>query len=464
MMSYCKAFSKQMNHNFTTETIRMTALTGSASVEIGGDTTARIFGLMKKKPMQFDDFGPFEDTRLNIVDEIGFAGQQTLKSLNDKLQEFTNCNSQMYGNIAIVFIGDFCQLPTIGQKRLFDTELPSLYWELALNQLVELEGHHRYADDPQLGNAMASARDGDAKALRTILKERIIKPNNLIIPPNAEARYATHTNLARASINALIFKQYLETYHHTDRNTSAIPKGTLIIRGTGAWCKPLKKMGHYAQKILWETCNDSHVKCGNTLADPFLCLFYGCEMMVNDNIDVKNGIANGTCCQFEKAVLKPGHNVEQMQVHGRWVNTVDINNIEYIVLRFDASYNPRFNGTFKLRARDKTFEVMYPTDIHLLGTNRIKASIKLKHFPIIGNFATTAHKLQGKTMSNLVISEWSSTDNWAYVVLSRVRTRAGLFLVQALPENISFLPNETYNLMMQRFRATIEATELPSPE
>ena len=67
-------------------------------------------------------------------------------------------------------------------------------------------------------------------------------------------------------------------------------------------------------------------------------------------------------------------------------------------------------------------------------------------------------------MSNLVISEWSSTDNWAYVVLSRVRTRAGLFLVQALPENISFLPNETYNLMMQRFRATIEATELPTPE
>ena len=364
MLSYCKAFSRNIGHHFTTETIRLTALTGSAGVEIGGDTTARVFSLNMKRPLRPEDCEPFAHTRLNIVDEIGFAGQDTLRELSAKLKELTNCNTQMYGNIAMVFIGDFCQLPTIGQAKIYENEC-TIHWEQALNQLVELDGHHRYANDPALGNAMASARNGDALQLRTMLKERVIKENNLTIPPGTESRYATYTNKKRASINAQIFQQYLQTYHHTDGDTP-IPKGTLIIRGTGVWEKMKNKLGPNAQQKLWETCSDAHIKNGHTMADPFLCLFHGCELMVNDNIDVKNGIANGTCCQFERAVLKPGTNVEKMQVHGRWVNTVDINNVDYIVLRFDASYSPKFNGTFKLTPRVHKFDVMFPIDEFLI--------------------------------------------------------------------------------------------------
>ena len=76
-----------------------------------------------------------------------------------------------------------------------------------MNQLVELEGHHRYANDPELGKAMASARNGDATELRKMLKMREIKPNKLTIPPGMEARFATFTNKKRATINALIFRQ-----------------------------------------------------------------------------------------------------------------------------------------------------------------------------------------------------------------------------------------------------------------
>jgi hypothetical protein len=233
----------------------------------------------------------------------------------------------------------------------------------------------------------------------------------------------------------------------------------LIIRGTAIWGTSRNKLGNAAHKILWENCSDADVKhCAKQLADPFLSLFYGCELMVNDNIDVKNGIANGTCCQFVKAVLKHGKNVEALQVHGYWVNSVDINDVDHIVLRFDVSYDPKFQGTFKLRPRERSFMVSYPMDEGLLGKKSANVNLKLTHFPIIGNFATTGHKLQGKTMANLIIAEWRNIENWAYVVLSRVRTLAGIFLLEALPDSISFAPSPEYLLMMERLRKYILAT------
>ena len=117
MLAYCKAFSKNIGHHFTRETIRLSAMTGSAGVEIGGDTTAREFGL-NCKTVTIGDIERFKDTRLNIVDEASFASHETLEVLSEKLQSYTECNAQIYGNIAIIFIGDFCQLPTIGGKRI----------------------------------------------------------------------------------------------------------------------------------------------------------------------------------------------------------------------------------------------------------------------------------------------------------------------------------------------------------
>jgi hypothetical protein len=72
--------------------------------------------------------------------------------------------------------------------------------------------------------------------------------------------------------------------------------------------------------------------------------------------------------------------------------------------------------------------------------------------------ATTGHKLQGKTVKSLVIAEWSKVKNWAYVVLSRVKTLSGLFLMSPIPEDIDFGPAEDYMDMMQSLRQRILAT------
>jgi hypothetical protein len=49
-------------------------------------------------------------------------------------------------------------------------------------------------------------------------------------------------------------------------------------------------------------------------------------------------------------------------------------------------------------------------------------------------------------------------ENWAYIVLSHVKTLSGLFLMSPIPEDIDFGPAEDYLDMMQSLRQRILAT------
>jgi hypothetical protein len=456
LLAYTKAFSKNIGHHFTSDTIRISAITGSAAIAIEGDTTCRHFGLAKAK-VDISDIEKCADTRMNIVDEISFATKELLVKLSEKTQAQSECHDNVYGSIPMVFLGDFCQLEGIGGVPIF-AGAPSIYWELCLNQLVELDGTHRYSSDPELGVAMAQARNGDSTMIRSMLKSRVIHSNNLTLPQNLEARYAVYTNKKRSEVNANVVRQYLQQFHPTEDNV-AIPKGAIIIRGQARWSTTKKQLGKVAHHMLWQHCSDGHVTDRAYKADPFLVLFYGCEMMVNDNIDVKGGIANGTCCVFEKAVLNHNAQIQKMKVHRRWVNTVDIAELDHIVLRFAEMHKPAFVGTFKLFPREKKLNAEFPNTT-IGSSGRVNVKIDMLHLPVVLNYATTVHKLQGKSMDNLVIVEWNNKRNWAYVVLSRVRSLAGIFLCKALPEDYSFEPDPQYVSMMERLRNRILAKPL----
>ena len=94
----------------------------------------------------------------------------------------------------------------------------------------------------------------------------------------------------------------------------------------------------------------------------------------------------------------------------------------------------------------------------------MSTQIQFTQFPVLGNYATTGHKLQGKSVDELVIAEWSKVKNWAYVVLSRVRTLPGLFLSEPIPDNIDFRPAPEYLDMMENLRKTILATPINTEE
>ena len=53
-------------------------------------------------------------------------------------------------------------------------------------------------------------------------------------------------------------------------------------------------------------------------------------------------------------------------------------------------------------------------------------------FPLNIANTSTLHKLQGQSLNNLLVSNWSYTPNWIYVVLSRIKTSKGLVVRKPL--------------------------------
>ena len=71
----------------------------------------------------------------------------------------------------------------------------------------------------------------------------------------------------------------------------------------------------------------------------------------------------------------------------------------------------------------------FPLTSHKTGIRIKLGKVKVTQLPVNCNIATTGHKLQGMSKDTLIINSWGyGFENWVYVVLSRVRTRAGLIL------------------------------------
>jgi hypothetical protein len=289
---------------------------------------------------------------------------------------------------------------------------------------------------------------GMSTEARKLFNSRVVDGVNVKLPNIANSKFATFHNKNRCENNATVFLSYLRE-HHTGRQEHNIPTSAIIIKAQPSWTRSKQKLSFDQRKIIFENCCDADIKdARGKRCDPMLTLFSGCQMMGTCNDDVRNGVANGTTCIFKKAVMKAGKKPTPMKLHGYWVYCVDAKDVEYLLMEWHES---RFQGRFILKPRSAAFQVAFPIVEEGRKLN-VKTGITFFHFPILLNHATTGHKLQGKSLEALIIAEWSRVKNWAYVVLSRVRSLAGIYLMKPLPEDIDFTPDEQYLAMMKRLR------------
>ena len=90
---------------------------------------------------------------------------------------------------------------------------------------------------------------------------------------------------------------------------------------------------------------------------------------------------------------------------------------------------------------------------HPMALGEAEFRCKMNQFPVNCNDATTGHKLQGMSKVVIIITSWPSGGlfkNWEYVVLSRVRTRDGLYLFEPIDMTKSFKPSEELALFFER--------------
>ena len=138
-----------------------------------------------------------------------------------------------------------------------------------------------------------------------------------------------------------------------------------------------------------------------------------------------------------------------MMMHGKWVHAIDIEDAQHLVLRWADS---KHRGAFVVRPETGMFAAPFPAWDEFGKIKRLNQSLETTFFPILLNHAATGHKLQGKSLDQLVIAQWSKQENWAHAALSRVRTLEGLFLTEEMPRDIEFSPSEAHHEMMACLR------------
>ena len=248
-----------------------------------------------------------------------------------------------------------------------------------------------------------------------------------------------------------MFRSYLKN-HHAGLDKHNVPTSAIIKQSNPAWAHSKVPLSFDQRKVVFEECSESDTtNAQKKRMDPLLCLFKVSNVMGTDNVDVKNGMANGTTSTFHTVRLKPGKAATPIQMHGCWVYAVDIGDVDHIELAWQDCH---FKGTYKMFPEMNVFQVKYPI-VELGKPMKVNTDIRFDYFPNIINHVTTGHKLQGKSMDALVITEWTvGKKNWAYVILSRVRTLGGLFLMTPIPKAIDFIPFRANVEMMTWLRAS----------
>lgn len=164
------------------------------------------------------------------------------------------------------------------------------------------------------------------------------------------------------------------------------------------------------------------------LGEPMLTLYNGALVMVNQNIDVSNNIANGTICIFRGIQLKVGARCHKQKVNGKHVWSVYSDELESMVCEI-LTNDGSPGKTIYLETSELTCVAQVPV---VPGGIKMGQKLKMEQFPVMLATACTGHKLQGQSLNHLVVHEWRNSPDWVYVALSRVRKLGGLFLKKPL--------------------------------
>jgi hypothetical protein len=466
--TYCKTLCDNLNVKFDRRTIVVTALTGSAAVSINGETTHSACKLNSAVVTQSEEW---DDTIMIIIDEISFAKKHDVESMNKNLNLLKDMRRHMlFGGLHVLFAGDFMQLKPVGAKPLFLFKDFSLWW-LAVHTFLELKTNHRFSKDPEHGEMCARFRSEGGLEENDVAKinSRIVCEQNNIYEtdlPNGIV-IATRTNIDRCAIHDAMFSRHLHNTHSTNPMDYPPLHTVCIMASKICWRKfgdvnTYVPMAPFGKDILYATCGDAHVKrSGGRGVDPMLKLYAGCPVMITDNIAVEKSIANGSMCRFKGITLKDGVSIADLKtiiIDGYHVRSASVDQIKSIEVHLDENVKegerPRI---ISLTPENYYAHANFPTPVESTikhNTKRFRRRIKLTQFPLGIAHARTVHKLQGRSIDNILISTWDYTDNWIYVVLSRCRTLKGIFVRHKLLHHKTRGMSKDLLEFHEHFRAT----------
>lgn len=278
--------------------------------------------------------------------------------------------------------------------------------------------------------------------------------------PPAGIQVATFFNKDRDAINTAIFHQHCKDNSGTGDeifdDAFVILMDNLEMKDGAKRHVPVAS--NKVKKYFWENCGEDMCKLpkeGRGRVDPMLKLYKKAPMMLTQNNDVLNGQANGSRVYLKKVNAKIGEEPFVLRLDcGTRVRALFASQVQSLLMEHEnEDIRPSY---FQVEATKWEFQAKLT-----IGTEKVNVSMKGVQFPIISNSVTTGHKLQGCTVDDILVNDWKYQKNWPYVVLSRVRTMAGLYLQTKLSEDLTkYSMSDDMLAMLQLFRDTISLPDL----
>jgi len=428
---YCKLFCDSIGQPFNFSVFPITATSNSAASLLQGITIHSAAMINNKiVQMELSTDVDWTMTKVLIIDEISLADKNLFKVLDKNLRILTGNRRLLYGGIHIVFTGDFMQLKPVQGTPIYSS-FEDILWHQSLNAAVFLDDcNHRFINDPQWGEILERAQVGkitDEDLL--MLNERLLSKVHLpetVDCTKTRIAYGCYCNRKRNQITDASFLKFVSK--NSPHYTSAMEASaaTLIIKGFVS--KQRKDVGSDFHRLLWATCGDDNLTVSTTTkVDPCLKLIQGCPLMVNKTIDRKQNIVKGAMGHYIGVRWKPGCKPHIEDYHGYKVSCAFMNDIECLVVKLQV------NGRcIELHPEEFSVTIKFP-GFH--NKNLLKG-YQILQFPVNLALAITGHKLQGMTLDIMVLSEINLSSNWLYVMLSRVTTLKGLFLMMPLTKQM----------------------------
>ena len=455
-----KAFHKFVKHvsHFlgwpcNDNTIKITAMTGSAASILDNANTLHMTACLNKKKLTDKDQEKWVGTKMLFIDEVSFMTSDNLDSLDKKLRFLMQRSNVLFGNVSIIFVGDFHQMNPVKAKPLYKVNNVQFR---AINRAVFLNRSHRFKEDPEFGNILRKFRNGDITEDDILfINSRYIQNPDVTLPESSKLRYACATNIERNAISTSMFLRHLQATHTKSNDPSTdCPKHTIMIKGTLRYGRSKKGMiNRNLRNMIYDTCGDADIENSEgKRASPVLKFYHNVPLMMNSNDRINENLANGTPCVGLYIKLKRGAHLEKETWEGFMVNTVYAHDVKYIICKREKEKHTDQDEYFKIEPKCSAIKI----SCQYMGNLPIKG-ISMTQFGVIDNIATTGHKLQGVSMDNLVVNSWNySCPNWVYVVLSRVRKLEGLVLNIPLNATNDYGPNSELTRWEQDIKDRVE--------
>lgn len=400
----------------------VTSMTGVTAIGIGGETLHRftrmgimdgtgeeIWKAISKKKAALEDFRRQAKTlNVLIIDEVSMMSAEMFEAVSYILNQIREMPpATLFGGLQLILSGDFSQLPPVKGDYAFESKL----WKKVKMRYHELRGSHRQRNDIGYYRALSSIRIGRVTPeICAALRSRVGAKLNL--PEGIRPTELVGRRVDAERINAEKLRLLPAETEHTY---------TALVTVTSFYGTMPESVVEQKKKQLID----------GMITPSFLCLRQGSLVMLTANIDVENGLANGSMGVVEKF----GNSIEK-EKKGDEVEEVSdetgppADTIEYPIVLFA-------NGT-RLVMRPKQWKN---------DNYKERTSTSFTQVPLLPADAITVHKSQGATIDAVRMGIDSSMFNYgaAFVALSRVRsfdsltfTRVDTKYIKASPKVIEF--------------------------